>query len=94
MTRISSAMIPAASLADLSRAQQALVEAARESSAQTKATDLKGYGRQAQTLVSAQRMVARTNEFISTSSELKTRMNIQDVALGRASNAIQKLRDG
>ena len=69
MTRISSAMIPAASLADLSRAQQALVEAARQSSAQTKASDLKGYGREAQTLVSAQRLVSRTEGFLVTSRE-------------------------
>ncbi len=93
MTRISSAMIPAASLADLSRAQQALVEAARQSSAQTKAHDLKGYGREAQTLVSAERLVARTQGFLMTSRELQTRMQIQDVALGRASDVVAKLKD-
>ena len=93
MTRISSAMIPAASLADLSRAQQALVEAARQSSAQTKASDLKGYGREAQTLVSAQRLVSRTEGFLVTSRELTTRMEIQDVALGRAAQVVAKLKD-
>jgi flagellar hook-associated protein 3 FlgL len=93
MTRISSAMIPASSLADLSRAQQALVEAARQSSAQTKADDLKGYGREAQTLVSAQRLVSRTESFLVTSRELTTRMQIQDVALGRAADVVAKLKD-
>jgi flagellar hook-associated protein 3 FlgL len=93
MTRISSAMIPAASLADLSRAQQQLVEAARQSSAQTKADDLKGYGREAQTLVSAQRLVSRTESFLVTSRELTTRMQIQDVALGRAADVVAKLKD-
>ena len=39
LRRISSAMIPMSSLSDLSRAQQQLIEAARQSSAQTKATD-------------------------------------------------------
>jgi len=93
MTRISSAQIPAASLADIAKAQQQLVEAARQSSAQTKADDLKGYGREAQTLVSAERMVARTNGFLSTSRELTTRMQIQDVSLGRAADAVSTLKD-
>jgi flagellar hook-associated protein 3 FlgL len=86
-------MIPAASLGDLAKAQQALIEAARQSSAQTKATDLKGYGREAQTLVSAERLVARQQGFLATSKELTTRMQIQDVALSRASEAIAKLKD-
>jgi flagellar hook-associated protein 3 FlgL len=93
MTRISSAMIPNASLADLSRAQQELVEAARQSSAQTRAKDLKGYGREAQTLVSAERLFARTQGFKETARELTTRMQIQDVALGRAAEAVSKLKE-
>ena len=93
MTRVSSAMIPAASLADLQRAQQELVEAGRQSSAQTRANDLKGYGREAQTLVSAQRLVARTQGFQATARELTTRMQIQDVTLGRAADAVSKLKE-
>ncbi len=92
MDRISTAMIPTASLSDLSRAQKTLVEAARQSSAQTKAQDLKGYGRDAQTLVSAQRLAARTDGFIATSRELATRMDLQDVALGRAAEVVAKLK--
>jgi flagellar hook-associated protein 3 FlgL len=86
-------MIPAASLADLQRAQQELVEAGRQSSAQTRANDLKGYGREAQTLVSAQRLVARNEGFQATARELTTRMQIQDVTLGRAADAVSKLKD-
>lgn len=93
MVRISSAMIPSASLADISRAQQDLVEAARQSSAQTRASDLKGYGREAQTLVSAQRLVARTEGFQATARELTTRMQIQDVTIGRAADAVSKLKE-
>jgi flagellar hook-associated protein 3 FlgL len=93
MNRVSTAMIPMASLGDLSRAQRELVEAARQSSAQTKATDLKGYGREAQTLVSAERLVARTQGFLVTSRELQTRMEIQDVALGRAADMVAKLKE-
>lgn len=93
MTRVSSAMIPMASLADLSKAQQELVEAGRQSSAQTRAKDLKGYGREAQTLVSAQRLVARTQGFQATARELTTRMQIQDVTIGRAAEAVSKLKD-
>lgn len=93
MARISSAMIPMSSLADISRAQQELIEAARQSSAQTRANDLKGYGREAQTLVSAERLVARTQGFQSNARELTTRMQIQDVAIGRAAEVVSQLKD-
>jgi flagellar hook-associated protein 3 FlgL len=92
MTRISSAMIPMSAMMDIGKAQQELVEAARQSSAQTKATDLKGYGREAQTLVSAQRLIARMDGFQATTRELNTRMQIQDVALGRSADAVNKLK--
>lgn len=93
MTRISSAMIPLTSLGDLSRAQQALVETGRQSSSQAKADDLKGYSREAQTLVSAERLVSRTQSFLNTSKELTTRMQIQDVALDRSADAVAKLKE-
>lgn len=92
MTRISSAMIPMASFGDIARAQQDVVEAARQSSAQTRATDLKGYGREAQTLVSAERLVGRLKGFEATTREVSTRLQIQDVALGRAADAVNKLK--
>ncbi len=92
MTRISSAMIPSAALLDLQRAQSSLVEAARQSAAQTKATSLKGYGREAQTLVSAERLASRTEGFLATAREMKTRMQVQDVALGRAADMVSKLK--
>lgn len=92
MSRISSAMIPMASLGDIGRAQRDLVEAARQSSAQTRANDLKGYGREAQTLVSAERLVARLKGFEATTREMTTRLQIQDVALGRAAEAVNKLK--
>lgn len=93
MARISSAMIPQSSLADIAKAQQQLVEAARQSSAQTRATDLKGYGREAQTLVSAERLVARTQSFQANAREMTTRMQIQDVAIGRAAEVVSQLKD-
>ncbi len=92
MTRISSAMIPMASVADISRAQQELVEASRQSSSQTRSDDLKGYGREAQTLVSAERMYSRLKGFEGTVREMTTRLQIQDVALGRAADAVDKLK--
>lgn len=93
MDRVSSAMIPMSALADLGKSQRSLVEAARQSSAQTKADDLKGYGREAQTLVSAERLVARTEGFLATSRELRTRMELQDVAIGRAADIVSQLRE-
>jgi flagellar hook-associated protein 3 FlgL len=85
-------MIPMSSMADIAKAQLELVEAARQSSAQTRANDLKGYGREAQTLVSAERLVSRLKGFEATSRELTTRMQIQDVSLGRAAEAVNKLK--
>lgn len=92
MDRISSLMIPQAALGDLSRTQRSLVEAARQSSAQTRAEDVKGYGREAQTLVSAGRLAARIEGFLKTGEELRTRMELQDASLGRAADAISKLK--
>jgi flagellar hook-associated protein 3 FlgL len=94
MNRIASVMIPQSSMLDLARAQKSLVEAARQSSEQTRETDLKGYGRQSQTLVSAGRMLARTESLRSAAEEVKTRMEIQDLALERASGVMSKLRGG
>jgi flagellar hook-associated protein 3 FlgL len=93
MTRISSAMIPLSAMSDIAKAQQELIEASRQSSAQTRASDMKGYGREAQTLVSAQRLVARSEGFLSTSRELTTRMQLQDVALTRTGDVVAKLKN-
>jgi flagellar hook-associated protein 3 FlgL len=92
MTRIATASIPQSALADIGRAQMSLAEAARQSSAQTKADDLKGYGREAQTLVSAQRLAARSQSFVRIADELTTRMELQDVALGRAADMVSDLK--
>lgn len=94
MNRIASAMIPQSSMLDLARAQKSLVEAARQSSEQTRETDLKGYGRQSQTLVSAGRMLARSEALRAGAEEVKTRMEVQDLALERASGVVSKLRSG
>jgi flagellar hook-associated protein 3 FlgL len=93
MERVSTSMIPQTALNSLSKAQATLVETARQSSAQTKAEDLKGYAREAQTLVSAQRLAARTQGFIDTGSELRTRMELQDVAIGRAADIVSSLKN-
>lgn len=93
MNRIASAMIPTSAISDLGRAQQSLAEASRQSASQTKASDLKGYGREAQTLISAQRLVARSEGFVANTDELKTRMELQDVTLGRAADIISQLKN-
>jgi len=93
MTRIASAMIPQSAISDLGRAQYSLAEASRQSASQTKASDLKGYGREAQTLISAQRLVSRSESFVANTDELKTRMELQDVSLGRAADIVAQLKD-
>ncbi len=93
MDRISSASVSYSALADLSRAQRDLVQYGQQSASQKKADDLKGFGYQTQTLVSAERLVARATGYMNIANELRTRMEIQDVALGQAASAISQLRE-
>ena len=70
MTRIASSMISQTALLDLQKAQQGLFKASSQTASQTKASDVEGYGSQAQTLVSANRLVARIESRLQVGAEL------------------------
>ena len=92
MTRIASSMLPASALTNLQRAQNELLESQRQTASQTAAADMKGYGRDVQTLLSSQRLVARTEGFLEVAGEVRNRLTLQDAALERASTALGDLR--
>ncbi len=93
MTRISSSMLNANALQNLQRAQADMFEAQRQTSAQTKADDVKGYGRDAKSLVSIQRMQAKGEAYLQTATELNTRLSLQDAQLGQAGDVIASLKE-
>jgi flagellar hook-associated protein 3 FlgL len=92
MTRISSAMINANALTHLQIAQEDMFEAQRQSATQTKADDLKGFGRDAKSLVTLQRMLAKGQSHVETSQELNLRLSLQDVQLERAASVMGELK--
>lgn len=92
MTRISSAMINANALTHLQIAQEDMFDAQRQSATQTKADDLKGYGRDAKSLVTLQRMLAKGQSHVETSEELNLRLSLQDVQLERAASVMGELK--
>ena len=93
MTRISSSMINSSALQNLQRAQSDMYEAQRQTASQTKADDLKGYGRDAKSLVTLERLRARTDSHLETAKELNIRLSIQDAQLGRATETISTLKE-
>lgn len=92
MTRISTAMISQNALRDLQRSQQTLFEVSNQTASQTKATDLKGYGAQAHTLVSSNRMAANIQARIDNAAELDTRLSLQDSVLDHSRDVMEQLK--
>lgn len=93
MARISSGMINSSALIDLQKAQSELYETQRKTATQRAADDLKGYGSDARTVVSLQRMQAQTDAYKSSAEQLTTRLDLQDAHIGRAAESIQSLRE-
>ncbi|MAT34018.1 MAG: hypothetical protein CMK06_02555 [Ponticaulis sp.] len=93
MTRIASSMINASALADLARAQRDLFDTQRQTASQKVADDLKGYGQNARSVVSLERMRAQSEAYKSAASELSTRLDLQDTHLSRASDVVGSLRE-
>lgn len=93
MTRIASSMINSSALADLQRAQRDLFEAQRKTSTQKESADLKGYGREARSVVSLERMRAKSEAFKASAEELTTRLDLQDTYIGRATDITASLKE-
>ena len=92
MTRISTASMMDLARGDILRAQRELSDAQKAVSSQRKADDLKGFGGDAQTLVSANRLTARAESYIDASKVVRTRLDLQDAELGRVADSLQELR--
>lgn len=90
--RISTQAASQAALLDLMRAQRELYQSSQQISTGLKAPDLKGYGNEAETILFARASMARAENFVEASKRLENRLNVQDIALGELSGAVQDLR--
>lgn len=87
MNRISTAMQMGGALANLHAAQRRQMDAAVQVSSETRATDLKGYGREAETLTAIKSAHARAAAFVAAGESVSARFSAQDLALGTAADA-------
>lgn len=92
MSRVSTLNTYEAALGDLQRAQQRQMKAQTQLSSEKRATDLKGYGRESETLAAFRSMQARLQGFVETGESVAARLETQDLALGRTADAIQRAR--
>ncbi len=90
--RIATSFIAQRASADFQKAQIELFEAQRQAGSERKANDLKGYEREASQLISARGLLDRAESYAAAGDELLTRIDIQDVALGRAATAASDLK--
>lgn len=92
MTRISTLNTYESALSDLQRAQSRQIKAQTQLTSEKRATDLAGYGRESETLAAFRSMSARLQGFRDTGEALEARLTTQDLALGRAADAVQGAR--
>jgi flagellar hook-associated protein 3 FlgL len=83
MDRVSTSFAMKAATAEFLRSQLRQVEAQRQVSTGKKATDLRGFGRDATTLTAARTVQARVDAFLENSKSLVTRLDTQNLALDR-----------
>ena len=93
MTRIATSTMIEFSRNDIMRAQQELVQAQTSVSTGKVATDVAGYGGDAQALIGTSRMVAQAEGYIDVNREAQTRLQLQDVELERQASAINELSE-
>ena len=92
MTRIATANSYSAVLSDLMRAQTRQQEAQNQVSSGKIGSDLKGFARNAETLLASQTIKARTEGLIEQGKVLSTKLTAQDLALTQAADAAQGAR--
>lgn len=85
--RIATSFIHQLAAADIQRAQREMFEAQRQAGSEKKATDIKGYAREASPLVTARSHLERANAFAAAGVEVKNRLAAQALSLGRVSKA-------
>jgi flagellar hook-associated protein 3 FlgL len=92
MYRVSTAFAFQSGASDFMRAQNRLVVANGQSSSGKRATDLKGFGRQSETLIAAKTVQARAAAFVEQHKMLTGRLDAQSLALDRVADAAEQSR--
>lgn len=93
MTRVATFGNYQSALLDLMKTQTRAANAQERISTQKNATDLTGFGRQAETLTALKGTQSRIQGFIDTSEAVVARLTTQDLALGQISNGINGIRE-
>lgn len=93
MTRVATFGNYQSALLNLMTAQTRAAEAQERISTQKNATDLTGFGRQAETLTAMKGSQSRIQGFIDTGAAVTARLTTQDLAMGQVSDAISGARE-
>ncbi len=92
MTRVATFGNYQSALLDLMRAQTRASDAQERVSTQKNATDLTGFGRQAETLTALKGSQSRIQSFIDTGAAVSARLTTQDLAMNQINDAINGVR--
>lgn len=90
--RISTAAAQQSALLDLMKSQRESFEANQQLSTGKKAPDLKGYGYDVESIMSARNAMTRTQGYIDGARRLENRLSLQDQALLELSEVAKELR--
>jgi len=93
MSRISTYGNYQSALLDLMRAQERQLDANQRVSSQKVATDLRGFGRGAETLTAMKSAESRVQGFIDTGEAVSARLVTQNLAMGRMGEGVQGARE-
>jgi flagellar hook-associated protein 3 FlgL len=93
MSRVSTAGSYASVLANIQQAQARQQEAGRQVSSQVKASDYKGYARNAEVLTAMRGVQTKVNGFIDQTKSLGAKLEIQASGLSQVSDAAKNARE-
>jgi len=93
MTRVATFGNYQSALLDLMKAQTRAADAQERVATQKVATDMTGFGRQAETLTAMKGAQSRIQGFIDTGAAVSARLTTQDIAMGQISDAITGVRE-
>lgn len=93
MLRVSTASTYSAMLANLTQAQVRQNAAAEQVASEKNADDLKGYARNAEVLTAMRGVQVKIDGFLDQTSQLGGRLDMQEVAMTRASDSVSSARE-
>src|ERR1700757_4175688 len=88
MDRVSTATLYNSLVGNLMTAQSNQVTAANQVSSEKVATDLQGYGAQAETLTAMQTVQSQTQTYLDQSNTVSAKLTSQDTAFGQISDGM------